>query len=392
MPIFRYRGYNKAGSEISGVIEAEGQRDAAIKIKAGGVLPKEIRESLIEKKSGIFKRRHTPFNLPGITRRLAISLSSGVPLIDAVRAAATEQKGIWRNLLTDINEQVKAGASLSKALQAHSDIFPEFYTGMVAAGESSGRLPDVLMKLSDFLETESKVRNKVQTALVYPVFMASVSIIVVTFLFIFVVPKITKVFENTSAALPFITVLLIWISAFFQKLWWLLLLLAIAAAFSYRRMKETKKEFIDSMLLKDPSGILMSLYMMRFSMTMSFLLSGGLPILRAMRLTSRAVGNIKLKKSILAAEESVSHGARLSSSLKDFPPTMLQIISTGEQTGRLPEVLNTIADAYEDEFEKKLQRMTALLEPALILIMGLVVGFIVIAVLLPIFELNQLIK
>lgn len=391
MPVFKYRGYNKAGSEITGVIEAEGRRDAALKIKASGILPRDITESFIASKKS-FLRRYTPINLPSITRSLSISLSAGVPLIDAIRAISAEQKGVWKGLLIDIKEQVTAGASLSKAMQAYGDIFPEFYTGMVSAGESSGKLPEVLLKLSDFLETDAKIKSKVQTSLIYPLFMAGVGIIVVTFLFIFVVPKITRIFENTSAALPFITVILIWISKLFQNFWWLLLLLAGGLVYLYRKAKESKRELIDSMLLKDPTGIFMSLYMMRFSMTMSFLLSGGLPILKAMRLTSRAIGNIRLKNNILAAEESISHGATLSNSLKDFPPTILQIISTGEQTGRLSEVLKKIADSYEAEFDQRLQRMIALLEPCLILFMGLVVGFIVIAVLLPIFELNQLIK
>jgi general secretion pathway protein F len=391
MPVFKYRGYNNTGSETAGTIEADGHRDAAIKIKAGGILPREINETAISGKKA-FSRRLSPINLPSITRSLSTSLSAGVPLIDALSAIASEQKGLWRGVLTDIKDKVTAGAPLSKAMQAYADIFPEFYFGMVSAGESSGKLPDVLVRLADFLETDSKIKNKVQTSLVYPLFMASVSIIVVSFLFIFVVPKITRIFENSSAALPFITIILIWISSAFQKFWWLLLLIAAGIVLLYKKLKDSKREIIDSLLLKDPSGVLMNLYMMRFSMTMSFLLHGGLPILRAMQLTSRAVGNIKLKKMILSAEESVSHGASLSNSLQGFPPTILQIISTGEQTGKLPEVLGKISDAYETEFDNKLQRLVALLEPSLILLMGLIVGFIVIAVLLPIFELNQLIK
>jgi general secretion pathway protein F len=391
MPVFKYRGYNQTGSEIAGTIEAEGRRDAAIKIKASGILPREIIRSEMTRK-GAFFRRFSPIDLASITRSLSTSLSAGVPLMEALNSIASEQKGVWHGILTDIKEQVTAGATLTKAMQAHKEAFPDFYTGMISAGESSGKLPEVLMKLADFLETDARIKNKVQTALIYPFFMAMVSIIVLSFLFIFVVPKITKIFENTSAALPFVTIILIWISSIFQRFWWLLLLLVTGAVFLYRKVRDSRRELIDSLLLKDPTGTLMSLYMMRFSMTMSFLLSGGLPILKAMQLTSRAIGNLRLQNRILAAEDAVSHGARLSSSLEEFPPTILQIISTGEQTGRLPEVLKKIADSYEAEFDSKLQRMMGLLEPSLILLMGIIVGFIVIAVLLPIFELNQLIK
>ncbi len=149
---------------------------------------------------------------------------------------------------------------------------------------------------------------------------------------------------------------------------------------------------LDSILLKDPSGILMGLYMLRFSMTMGFLLSGGLPILNAMQLTSKATGNSVLEKRIMSAQDLVSQGAKLSTSLEGFPPTLLQIIATGEQTGNLPEVLKRTAESYETEFDRKLQRAISLLEPSIILLMGLVVLFIVLAVLLPIFDLNQIMQ
>jgi general secretion pathway protein F len=260
---------------------------------------------------------------------------------------------------------------------------------MVTAGENAGKLTEVLLKLADYLENDINVKNKVKTALVYPAFMACVSVAIVIFLFTFVIPKITKIFEDTSTSLPFITVVLIWISNTLKNYWWLLLASSAGIVLLYRRIKETKKELIDAVLLKDPTGILMGLYMLRFSMTMGFLLSGGLPILKAMQLTSKATGNTVLEQNILTAQERVSQGAKLSSSLEGFPPTLLQIISTGEQTGRLPEILMKTSESYESEFDRKLQRAVSILEPALILAMGLIVGFIIVSVLLPIFELNE---
>ncbi|KPJ98628.1 MAG: hypothetical protein AMK71_11130, partial [Nitrospira bacterium SG8_35_4] len=232
----------------------------------------------------------------------------------------------------------------------------------------------------------------VRTALIYPAFMACVSVAVIIFLFTFVIPKITKIFEDTSTSLPMITIVLIWISTAFQKFWWLMLSAAGGIVVLYKKIKETRKDIIDSLLLKDPTGILMELYMLRFTLTMGFLLSGGLPILRAMRLTAKTIGNVILERRIIEAENFISQGARLSASLKDFPPTILQIISTGETTGKLPEVLQKTAESYESEFDRKLQRGMSLLEPVLILVMGLIVGFIVLSVLLPIFELNQIMR
>jgi general secretion pathway protein F len=390
MPIFKYRGYNSEGLETEGVVEADGQKDAAIKIKSKGIFPKEISGTIT--KQTLLSSKLSPFILASITRRLSTLLASGVPLTESIGALSSEQKDKWKNILIDLKESLSAGASLARAMQTYPDIFPDFYTGMIAAGESSGKLTEVLLKLADFLENESSIKSKVRTALIYPIFMASVSILILIFLFTFVIPKITKIFEDTSASLPFITVALIWISNVFKNFWWLLLFLSAGIVMLYRRVRKNKKEMIDRILLKDPTGILMGLYMLRFSMTMGFLLSGGMPILKSMQLTSKATGNVVLENKIISAQNLVSQGAKLSSSLEGFPPTLLQIISTGEQTGRLAEVLIKTAESYESEFERKLQGAIGLLEPVLILTMGLIVGFIVVAVLLPIFELNQVMR
>lgn len=390
MPVFKYSGYDRAGLETEGIIEADGQRDAVLKIKSKGILPRDVSESVSRKK--LFFKKPSELILSSITRRLSTLISSGVPLIDAIGAISSEQKGEWRNLLTDVKDSLSGGSSLARAMQAHPSVFPDFYTGLIAAGETSGKLTEVLLKLADFLETEINTKNKVRTALIYPAFMACVSVAVIIFLFTFVIPKITKIFEDTATTLPMITIVLIWISTAFQKFWWLMLAAAGGVAVLYKKIKETRKDIIDSLLLKDPTGILMELYMLRFTLTMGFLLSGGLPIMRAMRLTAKAIGNVILERRIIEAENFISQGARLSASLKGFPPTILQIISTGEKTGKLPEVLQKTAESYESEFDRKLQRGMSLLEPALILVMGLVVGFIVVSVLLPIFELNQIMR
>ena len=391
MPVYKYQGYKQDGSEIKGTVEAEGERDAAAKIKSAGTFPKEITEAALFKKK-LFNFRNLPSLLPDITRSLATMLSARVSLIEAVGALASEQKGQWQGILIDIKDRLLAGSTLSRAAQAYPSIFPEFYTGIIATGEDSGRLSEVLSKLADFLETQGSLKSKVQTALIYPVFMGFVSILILSFLFTFVVPKITKIFEETSAALPLITVILIWISNVFSKFWWLLSLLAAGFIVFLNWLKKTKREIIDSFLLKLPFKAFQSLYMARFSMTMSFLLSGGIPIIKALNLAARVTGNTVLERKIISAQDLVSQGAKLSTSLEGFPPTFLQILSTGEKSGELAEVLEKAAASYESDFDKKLQMAIRLMEPVLILFMGLVVGFIVIGVLLPIFELNQLIK
>lgn len=391
MPVFKYRGYRQDGSVIEGSIEADGQKDATVKIKSTGIFPKEISETTFAGKK-IFYIRRPETLLPDITRNLSTLLYSGVPLIEAIEALSKEQKGQWKGILIDIKDRLLGGSTFAKATLAYPSIFPEFYSGMLSAGESSGKLTEVFQKLADFLESERSVKNKVQTAIIYPVFMALVSIFILSFLFTFVVPKITKIFEGTSAALPFVTVVLIWISNAFNKFWWLLIIMTAGCIFLYRRLKKTNSEKIDAILLKFPTGIFQSLYMSRFAMTMSFLLSGGVSILNSMQSAANAIGNAFLKNKITNAVVLVSQGTRLSNSLEGFPPTLLQMISTGEESGQLAGSLRRASVFYEAEFNRKLSRIISLLEPVLILFMGLIVGFIVIAVLLPIFELNQLIK
>ncbi|MBC8412782.1 type II secretion system F family protein, partial [bacterium] len=338
MPAYKFTGYNQSGTESSGTIEADSLRSAALKIKAKGILPGDITEAEAPAGNGLFKKV-TQSELAGITRNLSTLISSGVPLVDAINAISSEQKAGWKHVLLQLKEGLASGASLSRSMQAHPEVFPDFYTGLITAGENSGKLTEVMEKLADFLEGDISIKSKVKTALMYPIFMAGISILIILFLFTFVIPRITRIFEDTSAALPFITLILLWVSTTFQKFWWLILAGFAAASLTLRRLKNNNREFIDSMLLKDPSGILMGLYMLRFTMTMGFLLSGGMPILNSMQLTAKSTGNAALEKKIMNAHKMVSQGSKLSTSLEGFPPTLLQIISTGEQTGRLPEIL-----------------------------------------------------
>jgi general secretion pathway protein F len=391
MPIFRYRGYTSDGRDVDGSIEATGLNDAAFRVRAEGVFPSEIIESAFTGKKRIFRRTDESF-LPNMTRQLSILLSSGVPLLEAFQSLAAEHKGFYREMLISIKERVSGGASLSMALEDFSSTFPEFYANMVRSGEQSGTLDKVLMRLADFLESQNTVRAKVRSAMVYPLLMMGISIIVLSFLFTFVIPKIVKIFNDTKAALPFITLILIFVSNVFIKYWWLITGLVVGAGVLIRRFLITRRMLVDGWILRLPGNVIQSLYYSRFARTLGFLLEGGLPMLRALGLSARSMGNRKLEASVLNAERRVAEGQSLSSTLEGFPPVFVQLISTGEKSGKLPETLNRAAQSYEEEFNRKVNRVVSLFEPAMILTMGLVVLFIVLAVLLPMFQLNQLIK
>ncbi|GAB4389220.1 MAG: type II secretion system inner membrane protein GspF [Thermodesulfovibrionales bacterium] len=389
MPIFRYRAYRAGGSEAAGTIEADGPRDARAKVRELGFYPRRI-ERVSEGKGRRFSlRRDDRGRLPEITRQLSVLIRSGVPLVEALRALSEENRGYWKGILIGVRERVVSGASLSRAMEDYGRVFPEFYRNMVHSGEASGTLDMVLVRLADFLEHQGNVREKVKGAMVYPVFMASVGIVVLSFIFTFVVPKIVKIFEDTEEALPLMTTALIFVSNVFVHYWWALILAAVAALYGGRKLARKHRAAVDRALLGLPFH---GLYYSRFTRTLGFLLDGGLPMLRALELAGKSTGNAYLERKVREAEARVSEGARLSAALEGLPPVLLQLIATGEKSGKLAEVLNRAADAYDSEFDRKVQRALSLLEPSMILVMGLIVGFIVLAVLLPMFQLNQLIK
>jgi general secretion pathway protein F len=391
MPIFQYRGYRSDGSEVTGTLEANSYKDAVVRLKDSGLYPKTVQETIYKKRFTIF-RRSDPSLLPLTTRQLSTLLSSGVPLMDALSSIADEHKGYWQNILISVKERIAGGSSLSKALEGYEKIFPEFYVNMVAAGEASGTLDLVLKRLSDFLESQANLKSKVSMAMVYPTIMICIGFIVLSFLFTFVIPKITSIFKDTESALPFVTVVLITTSDIFHNYWWLLLIMLFAGMFGLKRLREKNRLFLDRLMLRLPGDIIQTLYLTRFTRTLSSLLEGGLPVLRSLELAAKSMGNSALEKRVRDAEQHVAEGARLSASLDGFPPVLLQLIATGERSGKLVEVLKSAADSYENEFSRKVQKALSFLEPGMILIMGLIVGFIVLAVLLPIFQLNQLVK
>lgn len=388
MPIYRYRGYNAGGAEATGTVEADGLKDAAQKVKGLGFFPKAI-EPQAKKKRASFLRGRDEGRLPDVTRQLSVLVGSGVPLVEALKAVSEENRGHWKDMFVAIRERVMAGASLSRAMEDFDKTFPEFYRNLVHSGEASGTLDKVLDRVAGFLESQYAVREKVRAAMIYPVFMAGVGMVVLAFLFTFVVPKIVKMFEDTKNALPFTTVVLIWISNLFVHYWWLLLIAAIGALVAGRKLKKKHAVLIDRAKLRLP---FQSLYLARFTRTLGFLLEGGLPMLLSLELSGKATGNVYLQRKVVEAAEKVTEGAQLSGALEGLPPVLRQLIATGEKSGMLVEVLGKAADAYDSEFDRRVQKALSLLEPSMILIMGLIVGFIVLSVLLPMFQLNQLIR
>ena len=403
MPTFRYKAYSATGSSVAGTVEAESERQAVAQLKGKGLLPREVvEEGGAKDRSGTFSFRRgvSTDELSLFTRRLATLVASSVPLFEAMGSLCEqEESGLLRQTLVRVKERIAEGAALSRALAAEPDIFGESYVSMVAAGEAGGALDAVLERLADFLEEQEQVRSKVTSALIYPLLMVVVGGGVMLFLLTVVIPRIVTIFEDSKAALPLITVILIKVSHFFQGYWWIPLSLAIASVPLYRTAmkRDDMRLKRDSLLLRLPlaGGMVQRLILSRFARVLGLLLSSGVPIMRALEITGEVMVNRVYRTFLRGVMDDVAQGGSLSASLKKsplFPPLLVHLTGVGEKSGNREEMLVKAGVAYEREFTARLTRLMGLMEPLMVLAMGLAVGIVVLAVLLPIFELNQLIK
>lgn len=403
MPTFRYKAYSATGSSVSGTLEADSERQATQQLKDKGLLLREVVEDGgAESRSGSFSFRRgvSAEALSLFTRRLATLVASSIPLFEAMGSLCEqEEDGPLRQALVRVKERIAEGASLSRALAAEPRIFGESYVSMVAAGEAGGALDAVLERLADFLEEQEQVRSKVTSALAYPILMVFVGGGVMLFLLTVVIPRIVTIFEDSKTSLPLITIILIKVSHFLQGYWWIPTALIIVSVSLYRKAMKRDDFHLkrDALLLRLPmtGGMLQHLILSRFARVLGLLLSSGVPIMKALEITGEVVVNRVYRKYLRGVMEEVAQGGSLSGSLKKsplFPPLLVHLAGVGEKSGNLDEMLVKAGVAYEREFSTRLGRMMALMEPLLVLAMGAAVGIVVMAVLLPIFELNQLIK
>ena len=401
MPIFRYKGYGKDGKETVGTLTADTPRAAREKLKTDGILATAIDAEAALPQTGFSLRRRVGLpELALLTRRLATLVGASMPLFEAVATLVEQERpGELRSVLIRVKERLAEGKGLAAALTEESPLFSESYISMVAAGEASGALDTILERLADFLEEQEAIRSRVTSALAYPLLMAVVGSGVMLFLLAFVIPKITTVFADNKAALPLITIVLLKVSTILRKGWWLLLLAAAASVVVYRKLMKSPDFHLkrDGFLLKLPlfGPLMQKLLLARFARILGLLLSSGVPVIRAMEITGEAVVNRAYRLFLTGARGELMEGGKLSATLSRsplFPPLLIHMIGIGEQSGTLDSMLNKAGTAFEREFDTATTRFMALLEPAMVLSMGLAVGFVVVAVLLPIFQLNQLVK
>jgi type II secretory pathway component PulF len=327
-------------------------------------------------------------------------MESGVNLLNCLKILSNQTANKQLKFIIDeVISSIKDGKSMSDSFRQHPKAFSGFFVAMVQSGETGGSLDTTLKRLADYLEKEEEFRNSVTSALIYPLFLFSVSILTIVVLLTFVIPRLVTMFEDMGQVLPLPTKILIDTSSFLRLYWWFILAIILVAAYSLKRFYSTDKgkATIDRLRLKLPvlGKIILKAEISRLMRTLSLLLGSGIPIVQAMGLATSVIDNQILKTELSGFKDKISSGSSLSSCLKEsplFPDLVTNVVSIGEESGTIEKSLGRIADDYEKEVDRALKVMTRLLEPTVILIMGLIVGFIVLSMLLPIFQINLIVR
>jgi type IV pilus assembly protein PilC len=406
MPTFSYKGVRSDGGTVTAEITAPDERTAARQLRSQGITV----QSLASKKAG-GGGFEIPFlgslfggvrskDISTFTRQFATMISAGLPLVQCLQALGQQsERKKFQEIIAKVAADVEGGATLSEAMARHPKIFDELYVNLVHVGEIGGVLDAMLARLAIYMEKSEALKHRVRTAMVYPILVITVAIGVVTFLLIFIIPIFTKFYDQAGVPLPPPTQFVVSLSNFVVGYWWAMILFAVGGGFAFRAWYRTDqgRTTVDRFLLRAPIfGVLLrKIAVARFTRTLSALISGGVPILDALRITAKTAGNRIVENAVLDARERVTAGQTLGEPLRQskvFPAMVVQMVAVGEQTGRLDDMLSKVADYYEDEVDVAVSGLTALLEPIMIVFLGIVVGGIVISMYLPIFQVITLVK
>ena len=406
MPVYAYRGFNAAGKEVHGTLDADSARAIKQTLRRDGIFLTELNEArgtaaAQGKKRlanlGLLQERVGVQDVATATRQLATLVGAGIPLVDALVALIDQVdnarlKSVW----SEVKQRVNEGAGFGDALSAHPSVFSGLYVNMVRAGETSGALEVVLNRLADFTESQAELRSKLVGTMVYPLLMVVMAFLVIGVLFVFVIPKISRIFESQKAPLPWPTRLLIAASAFTKDWWFVFVPLIFAGIYATRRYiaSPTGRPKYDRFILNAPifGPLVRMVAITRFCKTLSTLLGSGVPLLAAFDIVKNVVQNQVLLEVIETARDCVKEGESIASPLKrsgHFPPIVTHMIAVGERSGTLEEMLANVARSYDVQVDARLRAMTSLLEPLLLVFMGIIVAVIVFAVLLPMLEMSS---
>ncbi len=402
MPVYEYKGVTVHGKKVSGFQDGESLKSVRIKLKKDGIVVLDIHEggairAGASREFRLGSGRVRLGDLANTTRQLATLLSSGLPLMDALTVLVDQEESAGlKTALSSVRDAVREGASLADALRANPKAFSQLYVNMVSAGEASGTLEITLDRLADFLDEQVRFRGRFASALAYPALMTVIGVGVLFFLFSFVLPRVVGMFEDMKQQLPFITVALLWLVKFLSSFWWAILMVLGVAAYYLRRYLRTPagKAWLDARLLRFPvfGNLIRMIAVSRFTRTLGTLLQSGVPALTALDIVKSVIGNTILADAVHKARENVREGESIAEPLRRsglFPPVVVQMVSVGEKSGELEKMLLKISDSFDRTVDTRITALMSLLEPVIILVMGLVVGFIVIAIMLPILQMSS---
>jgi general secretion pathway protein F len=403
MPIYAYKGLDRSGKEIKNTINVENILTAKQRIKSMGIMLIDIREQKAQGTSGASTLLRVGGSVPVddlamMTRQLSTLVKAKIQIVEALSALTDQvENPNLRLILSDLRQKVNEGASLAKALQDHPKVFNSIYANMVEAGEASGTLEIVLLRLADFTESQVKLKNKIKGAMTYPVIMAVFGFVMMNVIFIFVIPKIAKIFISMKKELPLITKICIGISNFLVSYWWLVIIGIVVGLYSTLKYVESPhgQSRWHSLQLKLPVlGVLVKMInVSRFCSTLGTLMNSGVPILTALNIVKNLIPNVHMKDAVEKARQSVSEGASLAQPLIQsghFPPLVTHMIKLGEKSGELEPMLKIISENYEDQVQSKISGLTSVLEPIMMICLGVAIGFIVFAVVIPMMNMNSL--
>ena len=406
MPVFEYKALSAAGKPMTGLREADSPRSLRGLLRREGVFLTEVLGEKAQKQAAsreVSVRRWIASrigaqDLAVATRQLAVLVHAGIPLVEAMTALVDQvEHERLKRVLGDVKQRVNEGAALADAMAFHPRVFSNLYVNMIRAGEHSGALEVVLKRLAEFTESQARLRSKILATMVYPVAMLCVMSVVMGILFTVVIPKVTRILADTGAVLPWYTQVTIALSSFMAHYWWAVLAAAALAWWGFLRWKRTPpgRERWDRFRLRAPifGQVSRNIAVGRFARTLSTLLRSGVPLLTALDIVKNVMGNVRLAQVIDESRDAIREGESIAAPLKrsgEFPPLVYHMVAVGERSGALEEMLGTVADTYESQVEASIAALTSLLEPLMIVLMGLVVAFVVFSVLTPILQINNL--
>lgn len=417
MPVFEYRGLSAAGKNVEGLKEAESPKTLRSVLRKDGIFLTDV----VGQAEGALKpgskakptslgSTEVNFKLSGgsvstddiavMTRQLATLLKAGVSLVEALAAMVDQvEKEKLKRILSDVKQRVNEGSSLGDALNTHVKVFGPLFVNMIRAGESSGALDSVLLRLAEFTEGQARLKQKIVGTMIYPAIMLVIGGGVLIMLMTVVVPKVTKIFDDMKVNLPWTTKLLIWTSNFLQDYWFVVVPALIASAIGLYKWagSEKGKPVWDRLVLKIPvfGPLVRHLSVARFTRTLATLLKSGVPLLTALDIVKNVITNSTMSAVVDTARDAIREGESIAAPLKksgEFPPLVYHMVGIGERSGQLEDMLLNVAESYESSVNVRIGALTALLEPMMIVMMGAVIAFVAFSILMPILQMNSMVR